>query len=145
MPIFLCSFITFTDRNETKTRHRYATTQLMCQLSQLDFARLVYCACKRTENDAQKCFQIPLFCVTLFKLELAFHIYKSSSSRDRRRSIIGVLIFIHSCSALLISLNSIVFTVCKHEYMNITPPPPLIDLLRWLIKFHLKDSKVQFL
>ena len=30
----------------------------------------------RTENDAQKCFQIPSFCVTLFELKLAFHIYR---------------------------------------------------------------------
>ena len=25
-------------------------------------------------------------------------------------------------------LKSIVFTVCEHEYMNMCPPPPIIDL-----------------
>ena len=29
--------------------------------------------------------------------------------------------FIYSCSSRRISLKSIVFTVCKHEYMNIHP------------------------
>ena len=46
----------------------------------------------------------------------------------------GGAMFIYSCSAQLISfeiviqiLNSIVFTVCEHEYINIAPPP-VIDL-----------------
>ena len=51
--------------------------------------------------------------------------------RGAGRSIIGGgAMFIYSCSAQLISfeiviyiLNSIVFTVCEHEYMNVAPPP----------------------
>ena len=26
-----------------------------------------------------------------------------------------------------------VFTVCEHEYMNVAPPPPIIDLMAPLI------------
>ncbi len=47
----------------------------------------------------------------------------------------GGHILIYSCYAQLISceieiniLKSIVFTVCKQEYMNMCPSPPIIDL-----------------
>ena len=54
------------------------------------------------------------------------------ASRDAGRSIIGGHIFIYSRYAQLISfeieikiLKSIVFTVCKQEYMNMCPSPQL--------------------
>ena len=43
------------------------------------------------------------------------------------RSLSGGLIFIYSCSALLISFQIHCFKVCEHEYMNISPPPPPIN------------------
>ena len=39
----------------------------------------------------------------------------------------GGVIFIYSGSAQLIFLKSIVFMVCEHEYMNISPTP-IIEL-----------------
>ena len=33
----------------------------------------------------------------------------------------------------LFPLKAIVFTVCEHEYMNICPPPPIIDFPASLI------------
>ncbi len=45
-----------------------------------------------------------------------------------------IFIHVYSCYAQLISfeieikiLKSIVFTVCEQEYMNMCPPPPIID------------------
>ena len=42
----------------------------------------------------------------------------------------GGLIFIYSGSAQLISFQINCFMVCEHEYMNISPPPPIIELAR---------------
>ena len=47
-----------------------------CKKSEKNIDIIVDRARKGTENDAQKRLQIPPFCVTLFELELAFHIYR---------------------------------------------------------------------
>jgi hypothetical protein len=51
------------------------------------------------------------------------------SCRDAGKSIIGGggrYSYIHVLHHLF-PLKAIVFTVCEHEYMNISPPPPIID------------------